>query len=683
MIKIRPSFGGRWVPAVLAAAALAVRALYLYIQYARDPLASSLAANADGAFFYEWAVNIATGHAGLWGGKDVFFIGPLYAYFLAAFHAVGWRSLLAIKIAQGVLDVGSVLLIYDFTRRTFGTGAALVAGGLWAFFLPAVFYAAQVLPVTLDLFLVAAAFWFLACAAAGPRGNYVWAGCAFAFVALDRPNVLLAVGALAVALALARPRPGWRAALAFAAPVVLVVVATAGRNYAVGRDPVVISSQGGINFYIGNGPGADGMFRSLVPGGGNAESLNRDYATATASRYAGRRLRPGEVSGWWFREGFRHLRASPFSAVKLWLLKARFLIGDAEIGLNEDFYFAGVWLRVHRIPWPWFGSLVAFAVVGFVAVMGGRGRPRLSILIAVFVVAYGISVVAFFVTSRYRMPLTPALAALAGAGIYRLYDDYRGRRVRSFAALTAVAVVTAVFAVVPFASPSRTRLFGWFYGVYASQFLAAGDYARAAALYEKAVAYAPTAENGYYALSLAYYQMGQEEKAVAALRRGVERLPDSFLLQYHYALTLIAAGRPAEAVLPLAVAARLRPADGEVWMQLAFAHWRAGDLNAALAAGRRAASLRPEDGAVWRRLGELALAAGSEDEAWEAARRAAAAGAARTPEELMGDWRFAAGDVAGAAAEYETAVALAPTDDTLAKLNRCYIILGHRGRAGR
>jgi hypothetical protein len=89
--------------------------------------------------------------------------------------------------------------------------------------------------------------------------------------AIATPNILLAVPP-AAAWIMWRGDPAvpgrWRrtASALFLGGVCLPVAAVALRNLAVSGEPVLISSNGGINFYIGNNPDYDVTVR-IRPGG--------------------------------------------------------------------------------------------------------------------------------------------------------------------------------------------------------------------------------------------------------------------------------------------------------------------------------------------------------------------------------------------------------------------------------
>jgi len=647
----------RW-PLLLAAAAAAVRLIYLAVA-SRDPLFHTLQHLPDAAYFDRVARDVA---AGDWlGGPGVFAVGPLYAYFLAAAYAIFHAGYTALKVVNVALDAATACFIYGFARRAFDERAARLAGVIWVVYLPAVFFTAYLLPVSLGAFLVAASFYFLARAVDGRLGNAAVAGGALGLLALDRPNVIVCAAAAVAVFAVYRKTLGWRKPLAWLVAFAVPVGLSAARNYAVTGEAALTSGQGGITFYIGNSPGATGVFYELgPPGQARPEALNRDFAAAAAEKAAGRRLTPGEVSRWWLGRGVSWMRENPGDAARLYGRKLRLLANDLEVGSNEDFYAAGVFNPLHRVPLPWFGLLLPLAAVGFAAPWRRAPFPR--VMAAAFVATYGLSVLVFFVCARYRMPAAPLLAAFAGAGVALLYDGWRGRRWGRAAFLTAVLAAAAVFANWPVAGFSRHDGFGRAYVNYGKYYLDRGEYGPAAGFLKGAAAYNPGLYDAYLLLAVAYDEQGELDEAAAALARGVRAVPASPQLRLAYGAALVGRGRAAEAVPQLREATRLEPANPVAWHNLGVAYFELGRYDDAAAADRRALALSPDDGAAWLALAEALFRAGKADEAYGAAARAAALDASLPGADLtLGTWYYGARDYGRAAAFFQREITRAPT----------------------
>ena len=451
---------------LLLAATLATKAAVL-AQIGSHPLLQPLG-DADSGVYARLASRIAGGDVLLRGeGAVPYFVSPLYAYFLAA---TGPSFPLA-RVAQILLGTAAVALVFLTARRLFGERAALAAGILYALTGVVTFHEVLILQAALDPFLTALFLYLLARAVraeeeeeekislkvkrgearSGARvrwGALVAAGAAGGLLSLNRPNALLCVAAVAVALALFTfkedPLRTVGLAAAFVAGAAATIAPFTLRNLLVSHEFVLISSHGGLNFLVGNGPGATGAYRE-IPGitpdiGGQARDSKR-----VAEAAEGRALSSREVSSHFAREALRWIAHEPAAALSLFLRKFRILLSGDEAPLNFSF----PWYREKSLALKLLavgpGLLVPLAGAGFVlAFVAASGAARRTLLVwSAFVPAYVFAVAAFFVATRYRLPLLVALAPLGGAAVGGLPEAWRAKRGLGLAAVAA-AVLAAV-----------------------------------------------------------------------------------------------------------------------------------------------------------------------------------------------------------------------------------------------
>ena len=413
--------------------------------------------DSDSGVYARLAERIAHGDLLLRGeGPVPFFVSPLYAYFLAATGV----SFPAARVVQILLGTAAVALVFLTARRLFGERAALVAGVLVALTGVVTFHEILILQAALDPFLTALALFLLASALTHGRisskvngavgaGRWLATGAAFGLLALNRPNALLCVAAVAAALFLFpfkenSLRRAWIAA-AFVGGTAVTIAPFTLRNLLVSHEFVLISSHGGLNFLVGNGPEANGVYRA-IPGitpdiGGQARDSKK-----VAEAAEGRSLSSREVSEFFAKKAWSWIRESPGAAFSLFLRKIRFFLSGDEAPLNFSFPWyrdRSVALRLLAVG-P--GLLVPLAGAGFVlAFLGSTGTNRRALLVfSAFVPAYVFAVAAFFVATRYRLPLLVALPPLAGAALARLPEARRAKDGRLGLAAAAAAVLAVV-----------------------------------------------------------------------------------------------------------------------------------------------------------------------------------------------------------------------------------------------
>jgi 4-amino-4-deoxy-L-arabinose transferase-like glycosyltransferase len=380
------------------------------------------------------------------------------------------------RIAQMLVGAVSCALSYAVSARVFGRTVGLVTGIICSFYWVLVYHDGEFLLPNLLVFLVLSGF-LLAFLAAERRSALLAAlsGLAFGLFSITRPNILaffpVAIWWMAVA---ARGTVRRRAALLvalFSFGCLLPPAAVTLRNHVVGGDWVVVASQGGVNFYIGNNALSNGM-QAVVPGTRETWWGGYDDTVGIAEREAGRRLRASEVSDYWLRRGLEYIRDEPADWLRLTGRKIVALVGDPEIANNEPYESrrARFW-SLRLVPLSFgvlLGLFLASLPLMFQATAGAaerdgpsaRGprdgsalRRRFVILILGFLVVYGATIVAFFVTGRYRVPLAPFIAmgaALALVTLFRLARERRWARAGTLAlsALVLVGVLRVDFLTV-------------------------------------------------------------------------------------------------------------------------------------------------------------------------------------------------------------------------------------------
>jgi 4-amino-4-deoxy-L-arabinose transferase-like glycosyltransferase len=426
--------------AVASAAAAVLRVAYLL------PLRGQAlfdAPHRDSILYVSRAHGILNGD--FWGSGVSFHSAPLYPYFLAlVMGPAGEAGLWWVRVVQALLSALTVGFLALAAHRLFGRWAALATAALALLYAPFLFYAGELLEITLSLFFLSVAAWILA--RAELAGRHVFgAGALVGLAALGKPNLLLLAPVLLVAIGFLRPlgRPAawpWRRGALLAAGFLVVIMPFTLRNRIVGDDWVLISSNGGINFFIGNNPSATGGF--LVPA-----SMQYDLQHAShrfAEQAAGHPLKPSAVSRFWTGRAWRFFTTRPGEAAGKLLRKTGLLLNHYEIPNHFNIYFFRAYFApVLRGPLVWYWLVLPLAAVGLVF---GLRRSRATRLAGWCLLVVGASVVLFFITSRYRMPMLVWLLPFAGHGLATLGRLLAARRWRLLP--VPVLVLVAATAIV-------------------------------------------------------------------------------------------------------------------------------------------------------------------------------------------------------------------------------------------
>jgi len=400
----------------------------------------------DGRYFDLAARAFAAG--GVATGLVTGFRPLLYPRLLAlVYRAAGDWDLYAALGLQHVAGIATALLVAWLAARLFRSdGAGLAAGLLYALAGPPLFFEGELLVETLFLLVVTAQLVALARAGeAEGRSAVGWALVAGLLVALGvrlRPNHLLFLALLP--LLLVRPATHRRRLTAVTACGTAALVgwlALAAWERPLLRRFELLPGAGGVNLYLGNKRGADGMiprqdwsvtyaddYRDSVEVFAE-QAYRRDHGLAATAT-----IPPAALTRYWLGRSRDELVADPLGRIGLLARKALLLVWNAEIPNNRSFAFATReeepllgWLPVR------FGVLLALALAG-VAVASREQRRRLGFAATVlFVGAHAAGVVLFFVNDRYRLPLWPPLAALAGGGAAVVFERLRAQSWRELA----------------------------------------------------------------------------------------------------------------------------------------------------------------------------------------------------------------------------------------------------------
>jgi tetratricopeptide (TPR) repeat protein len=394
--------------------------LIYFLEIFDSPYGNNLA--MDSLIHHNWAVRISDGQ---WLRDGVFFRAPLYPYFLGGIYSLFNNSQTAAKLIQMLLGCVSCLLIYHVAKRLFNETAGLIALIISSFYGMFLYFENELLIVSLIVFLDLLSLLFLLIARDSPKlSNWFLSGCFLGLSATARPNILLFAVILPLWIYFAfrkkfRIQQTCQFIIALSIGCIIPILPVTVHNYVIGKDFVLIASQGGVNFYIGNNPQSDGR-TAIVPGtrdtwwGGYEDQINM-----AKSVLGNPNAKPSEISGYWYRKGFGFIANNPFDFLALTLKKLYLFWNAHEIGNNRGIKFVTRHSVVFRYLTFKFWLICALAFAGIYLSL--RRQFRVSLLLT-FILSYMISVVLFFVCARYRMPVISFLIIFAS---YTLFEWVR------------------------------------------------------------------------------------------------------------------------------------------------------------------------------------------------------------------------------------------------------------------
>jgi len=560
-------FGIVW--GAILAAGLAVRVAYVVLQPSFDPTFQS--PMLDGEYYLVWARAIAEGQGGFDG---VYYLGPLYPMALALLTGGYDFDFGFLYLLQHGLLVSAAAALGLVARRFAGDRAGIAATALALLYHPALYFASRPLSEPLGIALMA---WGLLAAVAveeagkGGRAAFV-SGLLGGLAALARPSFLPIPLLWALALA-ARRKP--RGALLAALGAVLALAPVTARNLAVSGHVVPVSANAGIVLWLGNAPGAVGVY-TPVEGFSGQLATQQEEAVALASLEAGREVDAVEAD--------RHFRRKAVAArledlpgtIFLFARRLGLTLDNAEHGLD---YAPSLDRNPVRFlaPLP-FALLVGLAVLGAIGRGGGRGWVPLWVAAA----GCALTPLLFYVSSRHRLPLALLLAVPAGAAFAGI-----GRRRLAWGAAAGVAAAALALAL-PTGGLVRAQQAGALSNLSVVH-EAAGNLEAAERTARLALARDPSSEAAAYNLAVVLEKTARAPEAQEIYRRIVRANPANAEAAGNLASLLVRKGSPEEAVPILEEALRHRPGHHACWSNLVVALASVGDLAGARAAAAGAA----------------------------------------------------------------------------------------------
>jgi tetratricopeptide (TPR) repeat protein len=337
---------------------------------------------------------------------------------------------------------------------------------------------------------------------------------------------------------------------------------------------VLVSSNGGINYFIGNHAGASGAYEPIEGVQFFQSGMPHDGGSiAEASRRAGRPLSAAAASNFWLREALRWQLAHPAEALSLLGRKFVYALADYEIPQIENFDWARRESALLRVSPIRAGVLIPLGLAGIF--LAARGRPRSRPLVYALA-AYWLALAAFFVTARFRAAGMPLLFGFSAFALVEIVGAMRAHAMRR-AAATSISVVLLswlAFQVAPAGvRESSQQLLAYSRGVTAMQ---RNEFAAAAREFALAARQNPEHAPSWANLGYCQEQLGQNAAAVAS-----------------YSASL-----------------RVGPGDPRVLELLSQLLLRDGEFAAAQTRLLELTAIQPDNWLAWASLGDLAMQAG-------------------------------------------------------------------------
>ncbi|MEI8235253.1 MAG: tetratricopeptide repeat protein [Verrucomicrobiota bacterium] len=545
----------RFLPdaAWIFALALAVRMVVLS-QFGHSAYFSPT--SGDMQFYADWGRRIAAGQ----GAEPHAFYGlPGYPFLLGGIFRLAGFSPYTVAFLQTLSEAAIAAMLYQIAAWAFPGPRARVTGALaalgWTLFQPAQAFSVIVMPTTWAVLT----FWGVFAWSVRTGSRSLWRPWAVLGVLTGLAATLVATALLVLPVPLAAAvrnlrRPG--AVLAAVACLLGGVAAGTApcwfHNVFLAREPVFLSAHSGVNFWIGNHPGATG-YPSMPPGLRASQGDLLKDSIRVAEAEAGRPLSRGEVSRFWSAKAHAYIREHPGPWLALMATKMRNFWNATQY--DDLSVITPMWEEGVLTPGLRFGAAALLAIPGIA--LAWRRFPRSRWIVGGVALSMA-AILPVFVTERYRLAAVPGLLLLGAAGLTELGFALAARHWRTAALWLGATAVGACGVYWPVEEPVLRWLDTYNSGLKALQ---SGDLPAARAKLERALALAPGNAEVLTAMGTYWLRSNDFEQAKHFYKRALEANPATVGALNNLAILAMTEGRWDAAQNLLDMALRIEPGD--------------------------------------------------------------------------------------------------------------------------
>jgi len=561
---------------VIMVVALAIRIIWLS-QITASEIGNEL--SIDSKFYRNLADGILKGKS-LPPGALTF--NPLYPLFLVVVFQLLGKGLLATRIVQSFLGLMTIALIYLAGRRLVegprkgklsGKIVSFVAIAMAVLYTQFALYEGMLLGTTLEVLLLIASLTLglamdqdlhgqkmlsLGSKRVPPwlSGGILGAMCGAG--ALGRPNLFLPLIACIPIWIIARNlrKRQWLApALGFAFGAALFLMPPVIHNARNTGKFVPVTAHGGINFYIGNRPGTYGVYQPPNDMRGEMRGLLED-ALSKAEQETGRTMTDAEASDYYMQKALKSIKQDPLDWLLLLGRKLVLFWNKIEVhDMPEVLYFQDT-LPLFRFPFLQYSVIAPLGLAGLIVLL--RSRRNRSI-VCLFLGAAHISILLFYINSRYRLPIVPVVILLAAYFIAWTAREISRKRIKSAALMLAVAAVTFFLISNRTIVKANRGSVHTFLGTY---YMNSGNEAKAAEAFAEAYRLDPNRDTSMINYARVLMMQNQFQQAATVYARAYSLNPRYPHLAVEFAFTLQKLGRHKETrKLALEVISSGQPSD--------------------------------------------------------------------------------------------------------------------------
>lgn len=480
----------------------------LYFEFVNSPYFKS--PSIDGIYHIQWAESI--NNTGKWSypHHTPFFRAPLYPTFLAFLMSMGLNNELIVAL-QSMIGILTIYIVARLSSELFHNRIAIYTAYILAFFTPLMSYEMEFqLPALLVPLFVMIIFLLQQLFKYQRPMNAIFASLLIGCLSITQPNGIVLLIPFFYLLWKFRnllTKKYLRISLfLWLLPILPVTI----YNYHVSKEFTIISTQSGVNAYLGNNSKADGVY-AVHP------ELGEDWEWGQAKNNLGKtsisdqdadKIFWGKVIDFW--------KQQPLSALHLTFKKVKYIFHFYEIGNNRnlEMYWNEFFVTNSFFARFFFGLLLPFGLTGIYLSRKNSNAMMIFLSSLLFMFSY----VPFFITTRYRLPFAIIMILFSSYAIYVFVKNFK-ELIRDRYTVV-VFFISLLITWHPFGAPKADA--SHFHYMKANALQNSNQYELAFIEYRKAINLNPMHEMYHNNLGTCFLQLGNLDSAAFWIKKANE-----------------------------------------------------------------------------------------------------------------------------------------------------------------
>lgn len=346
---------------------------------------------------------------------------PLYPYFLALFYGLEQKTwvFIAIQLIQTLLSSVTILIFYRIASLLFGNIIASITSFGVALYPPLIYYSAKMTPTTFFIFLMSLTLLLILEMSSKNIFFKILAGIVLGLSLLCGPLAFALFPALIIWYFIKKTIPLKEIFLVIIISLIVLVPWTI-RNYSVHHCIVPVTTQFGVNFWIGNNPNATGTDYYRVF---SIEKGHFILMTEMLPYHIKRDLRIKseiERSQFFFNQGIKFIKHNPQGFFKLLLKKIHYYwwFAPQEINASVDV------LKYKKIYTFFYLPVFILGLLGIAMSLSRNYIKNTSLIILTILFISSTYVITHVGLVRYRVPLEACFVMFASFSVVTILQHF-------------------------------------------------------------------------------------------------------------------------------------------------------------------------------------------------------------------------------------------------------------------